>query len=368
MRLQFNIRIVKEVKGKKGKKATRVTKSSAPKHAGVASRNDVGLPFAGSVGELVTDPLQPGAWIKLESWNEPPRIYFADGKTGRLEATALLQPPQLDLLPVTVTRVKVKSHDGVSVPLSIVHRKGLKLDGARPTLLTGYGAYGLRLDPRFNATWTAWLEQGGVMAVAHVRGGGEYGEEWHLAGRKATKPNTWKDFIACAEWLARNGYTDRAHLAGSGGSAGGITIGRAITERPELFSAAVSMVGAHDSLRAELTANGPPNIPEFGSTKTPEGFRALFEMSAYHHVRDATAYPAVLLTTGINDPRVDSWEPGKMAARLQAATASGKPVLLSVDFAGGHGLGSTRDQANDELADRYAFLLWQMGAPGFQPQ
>ena len=201
-----------------------------------------------------------------------------------------------------------------------------------------------------------------------MRGGGEYGEEWHLAGKGATKPNTWRDFIACAEYLIDKKYTSPAHLAGEGGSAGGILIGRAITEQPDLFGAAIINVGLLDTVRVETTANGVSNIPEFGSTKTEVGFKALFAMSAYHHVKDGTAYPAVLLTTGANDPRVDSWEPAKMTARLQAATASGKPVLLRVDYGGGHGGGSGEKQFQEQLADSWSFLLWQFGVPGFQPE
>jgi prolyl oligopeptidase len=207
-----------------------------------------------------------------------------------------------------------------------------------------------------------------VLAVCHVRGGGEYGEEWHLAGKERTKPNTWRDFIACAQYLIDHKYTSPARLGGEGGSAGGILIGRAITERPDLFGAAVIDVGMEDTLRSETTANGETNIPEFGTATTAEGFQALYEMSALHHVQDHTAYPAVLLTTGINDPRVDPWMPGKMAARLQAATSSGKPVLLRVDYGGGHGSGSGEKEAQERLADAWSFLLWRFGVPEFQPQ
>jgi prolyl oligopeptidase len=204
--------------------------------------------------------------------------------------------------------------------------------------------------------------------VCHVRGGGEYGEEWHLAGKGSTKPNTWRDFIACAQYLIDQKYTSPARLAGIGGSAGGILIGRAITERPDLFGAAIDVVGCSDMLRMETTANGLPNIDEFGSTKTEEGYKALYAMSAFHHIQDRTAYPAVLLETGINDPRVDPWHMAKMTARLQAATASGKPVLLRVEYAGGHGgIGGTKKQAQERLADEWSFLLWQFGVPDFQP-
>jgi prolyl oligopeptidase len=251
--------------------------------------------------------------------------------------------------------------------LSIIHRRGLKLDGSNPVLLRGYGAYGISADPGFSPGLMAWYEQGGVYAVAHVRGGGEYGEDWYKGGYQQTKPNTWRDFIACAEYLVQNKYTSPGRLAGSGGSAGGILIGRAITERPDLFGAAIIHVGCLDTLRLETTPNGVPNIPEFGSVKTADGFKALYEMSACAHVQSGTKYPAVMLATGINDPRVEPWQSAKMTARLQAATASGKPVLLRVDYQAGHGVGSTKKQSEELTADVWSFLLWQLGAPGFQP-
>jgi prolyl oligopeptidase len=255
------------------------------------------------------------------------------------------------------------------VPLSIIYPKGIKLDGSHPTLLLGYGAYGIvNVRPAFQGSWIAWTERGGILANCGARGGGEYGEDWHLAGKGPTKPNTWRDFIACAEYLIDKKYTSPARLAGDGRSAGGILIGRAITERPDLFGAAIMVSGVLDALRFETTANGVGNIPEFGSTKTEDGFKALYAMSAYHHVQDRTPYPAVLLTVGINDPRVDPWESAKMTARLQAATSSGKPVLLRVDYGGGHGLiGATLQQVQEARADSWSFLLWQLGDPEFQP-
>jgi prolyl oligopeptidase len=261
----------------------------------------------------------------------------------------------------------VKSWDGVMVPLSIMHKRGIPMDGSNPTLLWGYGAYGISEDPSFSPVRLAWLEKGAVLAVAHPRGGGELGEDWHKAGQKLTKPNTWRDFIACGEYLIASKYTSSAKLAGQGGSAGGITVGRAFTERPDLFAAALDDVGMSDALRSENMPNGPPNIPEFGSTTTQWGFEDLYAMDSYHHVRDGVHYPAILLTTGWNDPRVAPWEPGKMTARLQAAAAGGKPILLRVDYAGGHGIGSTREQRQEVTADEWSFLLWQFGVAGFQP-
>ena len=184
---------------------------------------------------------------------------------------------------------------------------------------------------------------------------------------KATKPNTWKDFIACGEYLIKNGYSDRHKLAGIAGSAGGILIGRAVTERPDLFSVACPIVGALDMLRAELTANGPPNIPEFGTVKNKAEFDALREMSTYEHIGPGTAYPALLFYHGYNDPRVDVWMSAKTAARFQADTTSGKPVLLDIDYDSGHGIGNTRAQQIRRSTDVFAFMLWQFGDPEFQP-
>ena len=207
-----------------------------------------------------------------------------------------------------------------------------------------------------------------MLALEHVRGGGAFGKQWHHAGRKLTKPNTWKDFIACAEHLIRTGYTSSAKLAGQGGSAGGILVGRSITERPDLFAAAHIAVGCTDMLRFETTTNGPPNVPEFGTASKKDEFGGLLEMSTLHHIHDGTEYPAVLLTHGINDPRVEPWMSAKTTARLQSASASGRPVLFRVDYHAGHGIGSKRSQRHAEQADTWAFLLWQFGAPAFQPK
>jgi len=329
---------------------------------------EVGLPLKGTVFARA-DPRLPGALLYLTGWTEAYKIYMYDPETKRATDTKL-QPlgPFDHPTDVESLEVKVRSGDGTLVPLSIIRPKGAKQNGANPTLLEGYGAYGRPRTPIFDPTWLAWYEKGGVFAVCHVRGGGEYGEEWHLAGKQATKPNTWRDFIACAEYLIDQKYTSAAHLAGRGGSAGSILIGRAITERPDLFGAVIINVGSLDMLRFETTANGVPNIAEYGSTKTEPGFKALFAMSPYHHVKDKTAYPAVLLTTGINDPRVDPWLSAKMTARLQVATTSGKPVLLRIDYGGGHGGGSGEGQFQESLADAWSFLLWQFGVSEFQPQ
>jgi prolyl oligopeptidase len=222
-------------------------------------------------------------------------------------------------------------------------------------------------EPSFNPVGLAWHENGGVIAVAHVRGGGEYGDDWYKAGYKLTKPNTWKDFIACAEYLIEHKYTSPQRLAAIGGSAGGILVGRAITDRPDLFAAAVMIAGSLDMLRFETTAGGKMIVSEYGSTQTADGFKGLYEMSAYHHVKNATPYPAVMLSVGINDARVTPSDSAKMAARLQAATTSGKPVLLRIDYEAGHGVGTPKASMEQDTADMASFLLWQFGLPAFQP-
>ena len=327
----------------------------------------VALPFYGSV-TLSTDPRLPGALIRLGGWTRSSLYYVYDPTQNTLTDSGLKPADPTDFSAITSSEVMAKSADGTLVPLSIVYRKALTLDGTHPTLLEGYGSYGYSIKPGFNPTSLAWLERGGILAAAHVRGGGEYGEDWHQAGMKLLKPNSWHDLYACAYYLIEHGYTSSAHLACKGTSAGGDLINPAYVERPSLFAAAVSNVGDTDAVRFELMPGGPSNIAEFGTATDPLGFQGLYAMDAYQHVRDGVAYPAVLLTTGINDPRVSPWEPAKMTARLQAATSSGKPVLLRVDYDAGHGgIDTTKAQRDSEEADEDAFLFQQLGDPALQP-
>ncbi len=335
---------------------------------GASGAVDVALPREGAVHLSAWQPERDGVIFGLTAWTRALEIY-ALNRAGKVANTGLQPLGQYDAPQgLVAAEVKVKSHDGALVPLSIVHRADIKLDGSNPVLLSGYGSYGITSEPYYQATRLAWLERGGVYAVANVRGSGVYGHDWYLAGKKENKPNTWKDLVACAEYLIAQKYTSKEHLGILGGSAGGITVGRAMTERPELFAAAVPLVGALDMIRAEVTANGVPNIPEFGTVKKENEFRALLAMSSYHHVKDGVPYPAVLLIHGVNDPRVDYWQSTKTAARLMAATSSGKPVLLDLDFDAGHGVGSTKAQRQRQAADYYSFLFWQTGHPEFQRQ
>lgn len=320
----------------------------------------------GRVGSTFTidDPAHAFAdvWLTSSAWTEPARVLRGTGPDKPAVDTGLLQvrvPPGTPAL--TVSEVLVPSHDGVQVPLAIIHRADLKRDVPHPTLLVGYGAYGLSMEAFFNARSVAWLERGGVLAYANVRGSGAFGEEWHRAGFKATKPNTWKDGIASAKYLVDKGYATTRTLGIWGTSAGGIFVGRAVTEAPDLFAAAIFDVGMMDTIRSEESANGITNISEFGTVKDPAEFKALLEMSTYHQIKDGVGYPAVMLVHGINDPRVDVWQSAKAGARLQAASTSGKPVLLRLDGQAGHGVGSTATQQASKLADVYAFMLWQFG-------
>ena len=338
-------------------------------HTAGAKPERIALPFEGAVEITGTTARRDGAVFELSGWTRFSKPYVYEPSARKPVQLPFVTAGELDAPQDIVAReVRFRSHDGVEVPMSVIARKDAKLDGRNPTILYGYGAYGITEDPFFNPRIYAWVQRGGVYAFAHVRGGGAFGEEWHLAGRKATKPNTWKDAIAAAEWLIANGYTGKDKLGIYGGSAGGIFVGRAITERPDLFAAAVPAVGVFDAPRFESSANGVANVPEFGSVKNEEEFRALMAMSTYHAIKDGTPYPGILLVHGVNDTRVDVWETLKAGARFATATSSGRPVLMRLEYDTGHGQGSTRAQLQQRTADIWSFFLWQMGVPEFQPR
>ena len=326
---------------------------------------EVALPGEGTVSGPSTDPSRAGAVFSLQGWVSPERFYRVSARG--VQPVDLVPPWGEDLSAYVAVEVRAAAADGTPIPLSIVYKRGLQLDGHHPILLTGYGAYGVAINPRLLTRQLVLLEDGGVYAVAHVRGGGEFGEDWHRAGFMATKPNTYRDLIACAEYLIKAGYGSASSMAIESGSAGGITVGMALAERPDLFRVVFSRVGDSNTLRSENGSDGPANSLEYGSTATQAGFDALYAVDSTQHLKDHTPYPAVLLTTGMNDPRVAPWQPGKMTARLQAATSSHRPVLLLADFGAGHGVGSTRSQRDSEYADQLAFFFWQIGRPEYQP-
>lgn len=337
-----------------GSRTGRKLRLPGPGAADIGS-NDQGDPYDRDPAHAHADWL-----VGFSSWMNPKQIVRIAG--DRATDAKFVAPVHLSGVPaLQVTDVLVPSWDGVKVPMTILHRHGLKLDGNNPALVIGYGSYGLTETARFSPAAFAWYERGGVMAYVNVRGSGVYGESWHLAGFRQTKPNTWKDGIAATEYLQKHGYASPRTTAIQGGSAGGIFVGRAVTTAPQLYAAAIFAVPMMDGIRFVQSANGITNISEFGDPAKPDEFKALLEMSTYHQIKDGTPYPAVLFIHGMNDPRVDVWESAKAAARMQAATASGKPILLRLDAQMGHGIGATATQRDAMSADIYSFLLWQMG-------
>jgi prolyl oligopeptidase len=320
---------------------------------------EVALPMAGTILEWAGTPDSPTVLLRMESWTEAPQVYRYDAGSGAITGTEWAAPTPAGFADIETYQVRATARDGTPIPISVIHRRGLVRDGDNPTLLSGYGSYGISFDPRFRPGMLAWLERGGVWAVAHIRGGGEYGDGWHEAGWQLRKENTITDFLDCAEHLVGHGYTRPARLAGEGTSAGGIPTGGALVRRPDLWAAMVLRVPFVNALRAEFGENGPINVPEFGSVDSEEGLRSLLIVDCYQRVQDGTPYPAALFTAGRNDPRVPAWQPAKMTARLQAATSSDRPVLLRVERHGGHGFGSTAEQRDAELAYELAFLFDQ---------
>jgi prolyl oligopeptidase len=323
---------------------------------------EVPLPADGAIEQWTTRPDRPEAFITINSRTQSSRVYRYDGPAGTVTDTGWLPPVAADFSDIVTSDLRAPARDGTLIPLRVVHREGLALDGASPAILSGYGSYGLVSTRLFEPEMLAWYERGGVYAHAGLRGGGEYGREWHEAGLGPHKENTITDFIDCAEYLIKHGYTSPERLAGEGGSAGGIPTGGALVRRPDLWGAMIMQVPATNTTRMEFSENGPINVPEMGSVSTESGLRQLLITDSYLGVRDGTRYPAVLITAGLNDPRVAIWEPAKMAARLQAATTSGRPVLLRVDPHAGHGFGSTQTQRNELTADILAFLLRELAA------
>ena len=328
--------------------------------------SELKLPTSGTVDIQCPDFRSNQCIVFTTSWIQPTTLWDFDGDKDTLAKSIFntdVSYPGFERL--TTEEVEARSHDGTMVPLSIIRRKDMKKDGSSNAILEGYGAYSISYQPSFSVRRSLALH-GVVLGYCHPRGGGEKGEAWYKAGYKTTKPNTWKDFIACAEYLTSHGYTSPGKLAGTGTSAGGILISRAITERPDLFGAAICNVGCANAMRMEFSANGPVNTPEFGTVANEVEAKALFEMDGVQHVRPGVKYPAVLGVAGWNDPRVAPWEPGKFVAALQAASASGKPVLLKVNYDNGHFTEEKRVTFKN-FASQYAFVLWQTGHPEFQP-
>jgi prolyl oligopeptidase len=319
-----------------------------------------------SVSEL--EPLSDGTVLySVSTFLKPPYFARYDESTGKSTDTKLAQTSPITFNDVEVVREFATSKDGTKIPLNIVRRKGVKMDGKNPLLLNGYGGYSVNMVPHFlGATTRLWLDGGGIFVIANLRGGGEFGEEWHAKGALTNKQNVFDDFTACAEYLVKQKYTSNHLMAAIGGSNGGLLMGAVFTQHPELFQAVVSQVGIYDMLRVELDPNGAFNTTEFGSVKNPDQLKALYAYSPYHHVKPGVKYPAIFMATGETDGRVNPMHSRKMIAKLQADTASDKPILLSINSHAGHGIGSALSIRVSQQADVYSFLFDQlkMNYPG----
>ncbi len=326
---------------------------------------DVLLPQIGSVDGIGAKWNRKEVFFKFSSFTTPDTVYQIDLATHGTDLWGKVEAPGIDPANYDVKQVWFKSKDGTSVPMFIFHKKGVALDGKNPTLLTGYGGFNISLTPDFHGDRYAWLEHGGVFAVANLRGGAEFGEDWHRAGMLDKKQNVFDDFAAAAEFLIAQKYTDRQHLAIRGGSNGGLLMGAAMTQRPDLFRAVVCQVPLLDMLRYQNFQIAKLWIPEYGSSENPKQFDWVYAYSPYHHVKEGTEYPAILFMTADTDTRVDPMHAKKMAALMQAEAANGRsherPILLRVDTKAGHGGGKPIAKQIDDFVDIYSFLFWQVG-------
>ncbi|HLE42929.1 MAG TPA: prolyl oligopeptidase family serine peptidase [Methylomirabilota bacterium] len=323
-------------------------------------RREVELPTLGSLFGLGGEWDGRELFFGFSSYTVPPTVYRIDLAT---DEQALWRRVEADVDPerFEVGQVSVASRDGTPVTMFLVHRRGLGRTGDTPTYLTGYGGFNISMTPAFSRSLLLWLEHGGLVAIPNIRGGGEYGEAWHQGGMLGRKQNSFDDFVAAAEWLIRERYTRPERLAVAGGSNGGLLMGAVLTQRPELFRAVVVQVPLLDMLRYHRFLIARLWIPEYGSPDEPEEFAWLRAYSPYHHVRTGTAYPSVLLATAESDTRVDPMHARKMAARLQAATSSSRPVLLRLEARAGHGAGKPLSKVLDELADIWTFVFSEVG-------
>ncbi|PYJ35873.1 MAG: S9 family peptidase [Verrucomicrobia bacterium] len=318
------------------------------------------LPQISAVQEMLA--LEDGSLLFRDiSYTEPAAWFNCPNQKTEPVKTALRSTSPVSFADIEVRREFATSKDGTKIPLNILFRKDTKRNGQNPTLLYGYGGYGISMSPNFDFTRRLWFDRGGIYVVANIRGGGEFGEGWHKAGNLTKKQNVFDDFAAAAEYLIKENYTRPEKLAIMGASNGGLLMGAMITQHPDLFRTAVSSVGIYDMLRVELAPNGAFNVTEFGTVKDPEQFKALYGYSPYHHVVDGTKYPSVLMMTGANDGRVAPYHSRKMTARLLAANKSENRILLRTSTSAGHGIGTALSERIKQLADTYAFLFAQLG-------
>ncbi len=330
--------------------------------------SDIKMPFEVGIYSIFANVNRPGIDMVLSGWLQHRAIWNYDPESDRFSDTGLSPVPDIDLSPFESQRFLAKAKDGTQIPYVVISAKNATKRGPAPCLADAYGAYQISNTPFLQLRMLAMMEQGGTFMFASVRGGGDFGRPWYEAGKKATKSNTWNDYIACCEDMIARGLTSPSKLTIKGTSAGGIAVGRAMTTRPDLFAGVICDVGSMNTSRTEVEQNGPGNYPEFGDPSVSEDYRNLVAMDTYLNVKDDVAYPAVMVITGATDPRVAPFHGGKLAARLQALPKQKKPVIMRVTFDEGHGMGSTREQIDSKSADEYAFTLWRAGVPRFQPR
>ena len=325
---------------------------------------DVSLPTLGSIAGLGGEWDGDEVYYGFQSFTVPTSVYRLELEAGtearRRHSLWGQVKANVDFSAYEVEQVTYPSKDKTPVTMFLAHKKGIMKDGNNPTLLYGYGGFNINITPTFNASRFLFLERGGVLAIANLRGGGEYGEDWHRAGMLGNKQNVFDDFLSAAEWLIANKYTSRDRLAIQGGSNGGLLVGAALTQRPELFKAVVCQVPLLDMVRYHKFLIARLWMPEYGSADNPDQFSWLYAYSPYHRVKAGTAYPAVLLTAAESDTRVDALHARKMAARLQAATSAEQPILLRLETKAGHGAGKPRAKVLEELTDVWSFLFWEL--------
>jgi prolyl oligopeptidase len=320
----------------------------------------IDLPGIGTVDNVVGNATDDAAWFSFSSFTRPPEIYQTSIASGATTLWAKVELP-VDTSPFVVEQVWYPSRDGTPISMFIVHNEGAKRDGNNPTLLYGYGGFNVSLTPSYASSVVIWLEHGGVYAVPNLRGGAEYGEAWHQAGMGANKQNVFDDFVNAAEYLIGEGWTRPERLAIRGGSNGGLLVGAAMTQRPDLFGAVICAVPLLDMVRYHLFGSGKTWIPEYGSAEDPAQFTTLLRYSPYHNVTRGVSYPALLMAAADSDDRVDPMHARKFTAEVQWASASGRPVLLRVEQNAGHGGADLVQKTVENYADQWAFLLWQIG-------
>lgn len=331
------------------------------------NRIPIDLPYDAGNCYLVSD--EQHVYTLLNGWITNNRKYRLDTIENSFHPADLKGQSTNYKDDFVVEELEVPSHDGVLVPLSIIRKKTTRLDSRNPTLILSYGSYGGNMSPFFYAPYIVWMEEGGIFAIAHIRGGGEKGDTWHQDGMKLKKSNSWKDLIACSEFLIDKNYTSPDYLINTGTSAGGIPVGRSIIERPDLYRVAIMNVPALNMVRSEFQPNGANSTKEFGTIKNPQEFRALLDMDVYMNLKLNVNYPSILVSTGMNDGTVTPWDPGKFVAKAQSySNSKSNPILFSVDFNAGHGGDGSMESFYKQNAKEMAFAFWQTGHPDFQPE